>query len=84
MGSYNTLSILRHHHQAAEGLQFQSRRQIHVHPGAREKAFIIVEFLREMRTKVEEGLQVLFCYELMSLNTRLTLGIKKDWILMIS
>ncbi|PWA51659.1 hypothetical protein CTI12_AA461810 [Artemisia annua] len=38
--SSNTLSILRNHHQAAEGLQFQSRRQIHVEPGAREKALL--------------------------------------------
>ncbi|KAJ0536493.1 hypothetical protein HanOQP8_Chr09g0341471 [Helianthus annuus] len=33
-----SFSSLRAHHQAAEGLILQSRRQIHVEPGVREKA----------------------------------------------
>ncbi|KAK1433800.1 hypothetical protein QVD17_10717 [Tagetes erecta] len=37
----STFSSLRAHHQAAaEGLPLQSRRQIHVQPGAREKALL--------------------------------------------
>ncbi|KAD4888995.1 hypothetical protein E3N88_21068 [Mikania micrantha] len=34
------ISSLRAHHQVVEGLIFQSRRQIHVEPGAREKALL--------------------------------------------
>ncbi|KAK9054510.1 hypothetical protein SSX86_025588 [Deinandra increscens subsp. villosa] len=37
----NTFSSLRAHHlQATEGLPLQSRRQLHVEPGAREKALL--------------------------------------------
>ncbi|KAF5792815.1 putative succinate dehydrogenase (quinone) [Helianthus annuus] len=35
-----SFSSLRAHHQAAEGLILQSRRQIHVEPGVREKALL--------------------------------------------